>query len=98
MDCSSCHNVHKEEYNDPKLFSQKCMDCHGGKHQKSCTVKAEGLGTLQNNCIDCHMPVLPSKKIQLDLGKREKMEPDYIRTHYIAIYREESRKLLKQLP
>ncbi|MFN5021527.1 MAG: cytochrome c3 family protein [bacterium] len=98
MDCSSCHNVHKEEYNDPKLFSQKCMDCHGGKHQTSCTVKAEGMGTLQNNCIDCHMPVLPSKKIQLNIGRREKMEPDYIRTHYIAIYREESRKLLKQIP
>jgi uncharacterized protein YnzC (UPF0291/DUF896 family) len=44
------------------------------------------------------MPVLPSKKIQLNIGKKEKMEPDYIRTHYIAIYREESKKLLKQLP
>lgn len=98
MDCSSCHNVHKEEYNNPKLFSQKCMDCHGGKHQKSCTVKAEAMGVLQNNCIDCHMPLLPSKKIQLNLGTNEKMQPDYIRTHYIAIYREESRKLLKQFP
>lgn len=98
MDCSSCHNVHKEEYNDSKLFSQRCMSCHGGEHQTSCTVKAEGISALQDNCIDCHMPVLPSKKIQLNTGKKEKMEPDYIRTHYIAVYKEESKKFLKQLP
>lgn len=96
MDCSSCHNVHKEEINDPKLFSQRCINCHGGEHQKSCTVKTEGIASLQDNCIDCHMPILPSKKIQLKVGSKEKMEPDYIRTHYIAVYRDEARKFLNR--
>ncbi len=98
MDCSSCHNVHKDEYNDPKLYSQRCMNCHGDGHNTSCTVNATGIAALQDNCIDCHMPILPSKKIQLNVGSKQKLEPDYIRTHYIAVYREETRKFINRQP
>lgn len=98
MDCSSCHNVHKDEYNDPKLYSQRCMNCHGDGHKTSCTVNATGIVSMQDNCIDCHMPILPSKKIQLNVGSKQKLEPDYIRTHYIAVYREETRKFLNRQP
>jgi hypothetical protein len=98
MDCSSCHNVHKDEYNDPMLYSQRCMNCHGQGHKTSCTVKGLSKDVVQQNCIDCHMPIIPSRKIQLNVGSNVKMEPDYIRTHYIAVYREETRKFLNRQP
>jgi hypothetical protein len=74
------------------------MNCHGDGHNTSCTVNATGIAALQDNCIDCHMPILPSKKIQLNVGSKQKHEPDNIRTHYIAVYREETRKFINRQP
>ena len=96
MDCSSCHNVHRDEFNDPKLYSQRCMSCHNAPTQTKCTVKVDKNIVLANNCIDCHMPILASKKIQLNVSGVQKLQPDYIRTHFISIYREESRKFLER--
>ncbi len=96
MDCSSCHNVHKNEFNDPKLYSQRCMSCHNQPSQTTCTVKVDKKIILSDNCIDCHMPILASKKIQLNVSGGQKLQPDYIRTHFISIYREESRKFLEK--
>jgi hypothetical protein len=102
MDCSSCHNPHVNEANNPKLFSQRCMTCHNPAAHNTCTVKpAPGL-VLSDNCIDCHMPALPSQKIVLTLaaspsrpgnptgaaGLSASSEPisNLVRTHHIAIY------------
>jgi hypothetical protein len=87
MDCSSCHNVHKDEFNKPKIFNAKCMTCHGGKNQVHCSLKPEAGLVLENKCIDCHMPILSSNAIRLDVNGKETLMPDRIRTHYISIYK-----------
>ncbi|HSF44625.1 MAG TPA: multiheme c-type cytochrome [Chitinophagaceae bacterium] len=87
MDCSSCHNVHRNEVNDPKLFSARCMNCHGGKEDVHCSLKPTAGLVLEDNCIDCHLPVLSSNKIQLDVNGKQSLMPDRIRTHYISIYK-----------
>jgi hypothetical protein len=87
MDCSSCHNVHKDEFNKPKNFNAKCMTCHGGKNQVHCSLKPEAGLVLENKCIDCHMPILSSNAIRLDVNGKETLMPDRIRTHYISIYK-----------
>ena len=62
MDCSSCHNVHVNEANNPELFSQRCMNCHNNANHNFCTQPAmQGL-VLNNNCIDCHMPAIAIQK------------------------------------
>ena len=38
------------------------------------------------NCIDCHMPLLPSETIQLNVANADKPVPDFVRTHRVAIY------------
>ena len=38
------------------------------------------------NCIDCHMPALPSNKILLELRGDKTPVADLVRTHRIAIY------------
>ena len=87
MDCSSCHNVHRNEVNEPKLFSTRCMNCHGGEKDVHCSVKPQPGLVLEDNCIDCHMPVLSSNKIQLDINGKPNRMPDRIRTHFISIYK-----------
>jgi hypothetical protein len=88
MDCSSCHNVHRNELNDPKLYSARCMNCHGNKEAVHCSFKPAAGLVLEDNCIDCHMPVLSSNKIQLDVNGKQSLMPDRIRTHYISIYKD----------
>ncbi|HZE85708.1 MAG TPA: cytochrome c3 family protein [Puia sp.] len=86
MDCSSCHNVHVNEVNSPKLFSQRCMTCHTQAAHNTCTMPATSGLVLGDNCIDCHMPSLPSQKISLEFSNASKSTPDLVRTHRIAIY------------
>lgn len=87
MDCSSCHNVHRDEFNKPAIFNAKCMNCHGGNDQVHCSLKPEKGLVLENKCVDCHMPILSSNKIRLDVNGKESLMPDKIRTHYISIYK-----------
>jgi hypothetical protein len=97
MDCSSCHNVHVKEANNPELFSQRCMNCHSSANHNFCTQPAmQGL-VLKNNCIDCHMPALPSNKIFLEVADKAKSTPDLLRTHLISIYKEQTKLYLQKI-
>jgi len=49
MDCSSCHNVHKEEIKNPKLFSLRCMQCHQESSHDFCTLPSVKGLNLSNN-------------------------------------------------
>jgi hypothetical protein len=86
MDCSSCHNVHQKETNNTKLFSEKCMACHTQDNHKFSTLEENKGLDMANNCISCHMPLMPSKKIFLDVSDNSKSTADMVRTHFIAIY------------
>ena len=93
MDCSTCHNVHHDEFEKPKLFSAKCISCHADVNHSS--VKLKKSTALSDNCIDCHMPVLASKKIQLNVKVGQQLLPDYLRTHYISTYKDATEKFIK---
>jgi Cytochrome c554 and c-prime len=97
MDCSSCHNPHVNEANNPQLFSQRCMTCHTETQHTSLNLSDKGKVLLSNNCIDCHMPMLPSQKIVLKVADSENKVPDEIRTHRIAIYPEKAKEVLKKM-
>lgn len=84
LDCGSCHNVHVNERHGMATFSQRCLNCHGT--HDTCTVKVPAGVMLKDNCIDCHMPQLPSKKITLKLANANTATPDLVRTHRVGIY------------
>ena len=42
------------------------------------------------------MPVLASKKIQLNVKVGQELLPDYLRSHYIAIYKKATEEYLKK--
>lgn len=96
LDCSSCHNVHTVERDDLALFSRRCMSCHQPDGHNFCPLAPQLGKGIEKNCIDCHMPSQPSKFISLLSQGQQTPTPDFIRTHYIAVYRDEAKKFLKR--
>jgi len=94
MDCSSCHNVHRNEVNDPVLFSSRCMNCHKENSPVACTFHPPKGLVLSKNCVDCHMPLLPSRKIFLQMDDPRKSTSDLVRTHRIAIYKDITKRFV----
>ncbi len=80
MTCSTCHDVHAPE-RAAASYSTKCMTCH---KWDSCGM-AEKMGhKLVSDCIDCHMPVEPTKVIvSVTAGKIVRAT---MRSHWIKVY------------
>jgi len=97
MDCSSCHNVHNDEVGSPALFSQRCMTCHNSATHTTCTLKPIAGLVLSANCIDCHMPALPSQKILLTLSGAVSPIHNLVRMHRVAIYPESTKAYLEKM-
>jgi len=94
MDCATCHNTHVNERANLVLYSQRCMDCHKNSIH-SFAKNAPGLNTaIKQNCIDCHMPAKPSNVIVVQTSGKGTAVPYLVRTHYIAVYPKESKKIL----
>ena len=96
LTCTSCHNAHqnqlikkqflqKDVYRAIKMYNIQVL--HLSNNQKS---------IFKTSCIDCHMPLIASKKILLQLSGKQQMEPDYVRTHLIKVYPEQTKNWLKQ--
>ena len=73
------------------------MSCHNEGAHNSCTLPPEPGLLLSENCIDCHMPVLSSKAIQLNVTNADRLVPDPVRTHRIAIYPEKTKEYIDSL-
>ncbi len=90
MDCSSCHNTHRTEKNNPVLYSQRCLNCH--KQSDHTSIEKPGK-VINTNCIDCHMPMQPSRVISFQESGKLQTAPYLLRSHRIAIYPEDTRKM-----
>ena len=73
MTCSTCHDVHRVE-RAPATLSARCGACH---QIKACPTAAALGENARARCVDCHMPVLPSKVIEVQS----------YRTHRIAVFK-----------
>jgi predicted CXXCH cytochrome family protein len=86
LECSSCHNAHFNAGNDLKAYSSVCMGCHRDvvhDFAKDDLSKIQ----LQNNCIDCHMPLQPSNAISFQLSGAKEKSAYLLRNHRIAVYK-----------
>ncbi len=81
MSCSTCHDIHRVEQ-DLVAMSARCVTCHKAPRHKQ-AIQAD-------NCIDCHMPLLPSKVITFRTPGSE-LAQQY-RTHRIAVYDDQTPK------
>lgn len=80
MTCASCHDPHVME-RDPAALAERCLACH----EAAAHPDAAGLGSrLQAECIDCHMPTVPTSALWVNTPTG-RWSPDY-RSHAIGIY------------
>ncbi len=95
MTCNTCHNTHHEERGNIILFSQRCLSCHNTQEAVACPLTARLSTTVINqNCIDCHMPLIASKSISVSLPGDTLTKSANVRSHYISVYSEETDKIL----
>lgn len=94
LTCNSCHDPHQKERENLATFSQRCMNCHTEANHNFCKMAPQLGETIKSNCIDCHMPAKPSNVIQLLTNGNQKPLPDFIRTHVVAVYPDEAKKVM----
>lgn len=95
--CINCHNVHENENNKVEIFSQRCITCHSAGHEKTCKMTTAIGPVITQNCIDCHMPKKSSHAVAVYLQGADVPTPALMRTHYITIYPEETKKVIDKL-
>nr|WP_068886494.1 multiheme c-type cytochrome [Pedobacter panaciterrae] len=83
LECSTCHSPHDQIKGSLTLYSKKCISCHSSiKH----TEKTLANAMVKTNCIDCHMPLKPSKVISFQQAGQSEVSPYMLRSHRIAVY------------
>ncbi|TLP80555.1 multiheme c-type cytochrome [Maribacter sp. ACAM166] len=85
MDCITCHDPHKNQRGNINSFNSKCLSCHDTNDLN--TVVENHNHDNEQNCVSCHMPLVPSEVMKLKLERESKEIPVYIRTHLIGIYK-----------
>ncbi|HEV2129633.1 MAG TPA: hypothetical protein VGR27_00935 [Longimicrobiaceae bacterium] len=79
MTCSTCHDVHRPQ-RDVAEFSTVCTSCHVAGDR----IPAGHGREMPGNCVDCHMPELPTNTI-LSTYEGRTIRPR-VRTHWIKVY------------
>lgn len=97
MTCNTCHNSHQNETGQKSVFSQRCVSCHTEQQNNFCKEKNINNEIKKQNCIDCHMPELPSKAIMVLLQGENIPTSASMHSHYIGIYKDETKKYLDSL-
>jgi predicted CXXCH cytochrome family protein len=86
MDCMTCHNPHSNASTNLASYAKICMSCHQGVQHSPSTLKKTSKVSLDNNCVECHMPKQDSKAIRFQKSNTSKMSSYSLRTHKIAVY------------
>lgn len=84
MDCTTCHNPHKNQRGQTQTFNQKCMECHDGMKNTECSSPNSRMPNT--NCINCHMPLLPSTNMFVETGLMAEKRAVKVRSHWIKVY------------
>jgi hypothetical protein len=97
IECSSCHSIHDNEVKSVKMYSQICTSCHSKANHNFCKMAPRVGQVINSNCIDCHMPFKSSNSIVIHAAGKQTNFPYIARMHRIAIYPEETKKVMAWL-
>jgi hypothetical protein len=98
--CMNCHVPAGEHAGAGVAGTEHARDgaAGGGVASPFCKLAAKvDRAFLINNCIDCHMPARASARITLLTQQQKDPVADLVRSHYITIYPEETKKKLAAL-
>jgi len=95
MDCATCHDTHQNQRGNIALFTQKCLGCHSTVNHNYCKIANElNAQLIRSKCIQCHMPAIATRAI-ISANMDSTFSADIlVRTHRIAIYPQETKKIL----
>jgi hypothetical protein len=97
IECATCHTLHDQSIKSVKMYSLICTSCHSEAKHNFCKMAAQLGSVINNNCIDCHMPNKTSKSIMVNGPAKQTTFPFVARMHRIAIYPEETQKVMAWL-
>jgi|ERR1022692_325061 hypothetical protein len=98
MDCSTCHNTHIKDRGNYPQYAQHCQNCHSTTNHNFCKMAdSSNISFLKNSCTRCHMPAQPSNAIVVQTSKNRTNIPCMVISHRIAVYPEESKKIIAYL-
>ena len=95
IDCSTCHDIHVNQRGLTKSFNDRCQSCHTQAKHFCKLATASNTFFLQNNCTSCHMPLQASTAIVVQASNQKVAIPSLIVNHRIAIYPDETVKIMK---
>lgn len=94
MTCGSCHNIHENERGKSELFSARCMSCHPSNTTDFKTATHLLVKGIEQKCVSCHMPALESRAIAVYLQGEKQTRAALVRSHFIGIYPDVTKKIL----
>ena len=53
MDCTTCHDPHREAETDASYYTERCLTCHGIQSGQVSPCSSQ---TSSEQCLSCHMP------------------------------------------
>ena len=96
MTCTTCHDAHTNQRNEMDVFNQRCQSCHNAvAHPSLAKQTAPSVQFINTNCITCHMPLQSSNKIVLHTSGNAASDRVKVVSHYIAVYADETKEVLK---
>ena len=96
LDCSTCHDVHVNERGMVNIYNGHCQGCHSQGNHFCKLATDSNMAIIKNNCTRCHMPGQASRAIRVQAEPNSTLAiPTTVISHRIAIYPEETAKILK---
>jgi hypothetical protein len=97
IECNTCHTMHNNEVKTVAAYSGYCLNCHSEANHNFCKLAGTIGPVIKTDCVDCHMPVKSSKTIVIGGNSSQNNPPFLARTHLIAVYPEETKKVIAML-
>lgn len=94
LTCLTCHDTHLKETDNLISYSQKCINCHSEDKHNFCKMAPQLGKAINNKCIDCHMPAMPSRLISYKTAALKQNSNYYLHTHRIAIYPDQTKEIV----
>jgi hypothetical protein len=92
LTCASCHDPHREERGDLKLFTQRCAKCH---ESSDCKLQPSHPQVVAEHCVECHMPSRRDVEGVMQTPEGELLPS--LRDHYIKVWPEVAEQVLSKI-
>jgi len=92
LTCAMCHNPHRQERGDLKLFAERCAKCHA---VGDCRFTGATASQIKDHCVECHMPSRLHVQEAMQTSEGELLPR--LRDHYIKVWPDVSQTVIKKI-